>query len=95
MVIERRIICLGRGDDDEEEEDDPDYNSEIEEDDEDDEEEEEEDPFNFKDRISELERQRSMQDNQVGPIDKNELKFLNDWSLKNEFRLKNFILMKI
>ena len=65
MLIERRIVCLGRENDDEEEEDDPDYNSEIEEDDE---EEEEEDPFNFKDRISELERQRSMQDNQVDPI---------------------------
>lgn len=50
--------------DDEDEEDDPDYNSEIEEEDEEDEE-EEEDPMNLKDRMSELERQRSIQDTQV------------------------------
>lgn len=47
--------------DEEEEEDDPDYNSEVEEEEEDD----EEDPMNLKDRMSELERQRSIQDTQV------------------------------
>ena len=51
--------------DDDEEEDDPDYNSDVEEDDDDDEEEEEEDPMNLRDRMSELERQRSIQDTQV------------------------------
>ena len=44
--------------------DDDDYRSEIEEE-EDDDEEEEEDPLNANDRISELERQRSIQDNQA------------------------------
>lgn len=48
--------------DEDDEEDDPDYNSEVEEEEE---EEEEEDPMNLKDRMSELERQRSIQDTQV------------------------------
>jgi hypothetical protein len=50
--------------DDDEEEDDPDYNSEAEEDEEDDDD-DEDNPMNLKDRMSELERQRSIQDTQV------------------------------
>jgi hypothetical protein len=48
--------------DEDDDEYDPDYNSDVEEDDDDD---EEEDPINLKDRMSELERQRSIQDSQV------------------------------
>ena len=59
-------------DDDEEEEEDPDFQSGEEEDEED--EQEEEDPMKFKDRFSELERQRSLQDNQVELFD-NEFEF--------------------
>ena len=62
--------------DDDEEEDDPDYNSDVEEEEE---EEEEEDPMNLKDRMSELERQRSIQDTQV--------KFKRLEDLTNEFSL--------
>ncbi len=56
--------------DDDDEEDDPDYNSDVE-DDEDDDDDDENDPMNLKDRMSELERQRSIQDTQV-KLDKNQ-----------------------
>lgn len=59
-------VILATLDDDDEEEDDPDYNSEAEE--EEDEEEDEEDPVNLRDRMSELERQRSIQDTQVNQV---------------------------
>jgi hypothetical protein len=49
--------------DDDDEEDDPDYNSEVEEEEDDDD--DEDNPMNLKDRMSELERQRSIQDTQV------------------------------
>ena len=52
-------------DDDDDEDDDPDYNSEATEEDNDDD--DENVPMNLKDRISELERQRSIQDSQVRP----------------------------
>lgn len=52
-------------DDDDDEDDDPDYNSDEAAEEDDDDEDEEDDPLNLKDRISELERQRSLQDNQV------------------------------
>ena len=77
--------------DDEDEDDDPDYNSDRNnDDDDDDDEEDEEDPMNLKDRITDLERQRSMQDNQVA-IEQN-----NGWkAVIISSRPKNFILMKI
>jgi hypothetical protein len=50
--------------DEDDDEYDPDYNSDVEEEDDDDDD-EEEDPINLKDRMSELERQRSIQDSQV------------------------------
>ncbi|CAF1495754.1 unnamed protein product [Adineta ricciae] len=62
----RRIkLSKNPRDDDNEEEDDPDYNSEMAEEEDDDDEDEEEDPTNLKDRMSELERQRSIQDTQA------------------------------
>jgi len=57
------ILLLAPMDDDDEEGDDPDYNSEAEEEEEDDD--DEDNPMDIKDRMSELERQRSMQDTQV------------------------------
>ncbi|CAF4726072.1 unnamed protein product [Rotaria socialis] len=59
----RRIKISKNMDDDDDEEYDPDYNSED--GDDDDDEDEDEDPMDMKDRFSELERQRSIQDNQV------------------------------
>jgi hypothetical protein len=56
------IVLLARMDDDDDEGEDPDYNSEAEEEDEDD---DEDNPMDIKDRMSELERQRSIQDSQV------------------------------
>ncbi|CAF4397686.1 unnamed protein product [Rotaria sp. Silwood2] len=57
-------------DDNNDEDDDPDYNSEAGEEDEDDD--EDDDPINLKDRMSELERQRSLQDNQAEELHLNE-----------------------
>jgi len=50
---------------DDDEDEDPDYNSDVEEDEDDDDDDDENDPMNLKDRMSELERQRSIQDTQV------------------------------
>ncbi|CAF4013097.1 unnamed protein product, partial [Adineta steineri] len=61
----RRIKISKARTDDGEEEDDPDYNSEIAEEEEDDEDDDENNPMNLHDRMSELERQRSIQDNQA------------------------------
>jgi hypothetical protein len=71
--------------DDDEEEDDPDYNSEVEEEDEEDD--DDDDPMNIRDRMSELERQRSIQDTQV--------KYNKSVIYSTSFRPKNFISMKI
>ncbi|UJR15390.1 hypothetical protein I4U23_002338 [Adineta vaga] len=62
----RRIkLSKNPRDDDDEEDNDPDYNSEMAEDEDDDDEDNEDDPMNLKDRMSELERQRSIQDTQA------------------------------
>ncbi|CAM4776049.1 unnamed protein product [Rotaria magnacalcarata] len=66
----RRIKISKNMDDDDDEEYDPDYNSEV--GDDDDDEDEDEDPMDMKDRFSELERQRSIQDNQAEELHLNE-----------------------
>ncbi|CAM4890416.1 unnamed protein product [Rotaria socialis] len=66
----RRIKISKNMDDDDDEEYDPDYNSED--GDDDDDEDEDEDPMDMKDRFSELERQRSIQDNQAEELHLNE-----------------------
>ena len=76
--------------DDDDEEDDPNYNSDENNNDDDDDDEDEDDPMNMKDRITDLERQRSMQDNQVMITDRNRS---SDAMISS--RPKNFISMKI
>lgn len=60
-----RRIKLSKNRDEDEDEDDPDYNSENDEDEDDDEDEDENQQTNFANRLSELERQRSIQDTQA------------------------------
>lgn len=85
------FLSWSAANDDEDDEDDPNYDSDENNNvDDDDDDEDEDDPMNLKDRITDLERQRSMQDNQVMIAHCNRS---SDTMISS--RPKNFISMKI